>query len=121
MIAYEDIRQQASQAIRETGALMTLQVVTGGGEVGPGGSPTATTTTDYAVHGVKRFYQEREIDGQLILQGDLQVILEAENGMPAPMPKRDKLIIDGETWDIENNNPLAPGPETILYKLQARK
>jgi len=116
---YGAIKVLAEAAIRESGQSMTLRVIAGGG-VDHTGSPVSETFNDIAAHGVKRFYQEREIDGNLILRGDLQVILAAAEGMPEPRPKKDQLIIEGRVWDIEDSRPLAPGTETLLYKLQAR-
>jgi hypothetical protein len=120
MTDYSQIRQQASAAIQEAGADIVLRVITGG-TVDHTGQPSAETETDHTVKGIKRSYIEREIDGTLILQGDLQVIIEAKLSVPAPTPKKDQLVIGGEVWGVENCNPLAPGDVTILYKLQARK
>lgn len=117
---YSAVRDQAEKAIRENGQAMTLRV-TSGGAVDYTGASGSQTVTDYAAQGVKRFYQEREIDGELILRGDLQVILAAAAALPEPKPKQDQLIIASQTWDIENCQPLAPGDETVLYKLQARR
>lgn len=117
---YNAIKSQAETAIQESGQAMLLRVETGV-SVDHTGAPTSGTTTDYEAQGIKRFYQESEIDGDLILRGDLQVILAASANLPHPRPKQDQLIIQGEAWDIEDCRPLAPGIETVLYKLQARK
>ena len=120
MIDYEQIRREASVSIREAGTTMTLRVLTGG-EVDHGGEAGQQEATEYPAFGVKRYYREHEIDNTLVLQGDLKVILEVSSTMPRPGAKRDKLIIDGEAWDIENCEPLAPGDTTVLYKVQARR
>lgn len=117
---YGAIRDQAEIAIREAGQHMTLRITTGGA-VNHTGSSSGETVSDYPAQGVKRFYQEREIDNDLILRGDLQVILAANATLPEPRPKRDQLIIGSQTWDIEDCQPLAPGEETVLFKLQARR
>jgi hypothetical protein len=120
MMDYSALREQAENAIREVGQVMTLRVTTGGA-VDHTGSSRSETLSDYQAQGVKRFYQEREIDNDLVLRGDLQVILAAGAALPEPRPKRDQLIIGSQTWDIEDCQPLAPGAETVLYKLQARR
>ncbi len=116
---YSAIRTQAEAAISENGQAMVLRVETGS-TVDHTGSPSTGTVTDHPAQGIKRFYQEREIDGNLILRGDLQVILAASATLPQPRPKHDQLIIEGQVWDIEDCRPLAPGAETVLYKMQAR-
>ena len=117
---YGVIKSQAEAAIGQNGQAMVLRAETGA-SVDHTGVSSGGVTTDHAAVGIKRFYQESEIDGDLILRGDLQVILAASGGLPQPRPKHDQLIIGGETWDIEDCRPLAPGAETVLYRLQARK
>ena len=117
---YGAIKAQAEAAIQENGQAMVLRVETGAA-VDHTGASSGGTSTDYSAAGIKRLYQESEIDGDLILRGDLQVILAAGATLPQPQPKRDQLVINGETWDIEDCRPLAPGEETVLYKLQARR
>jgi hypothetical protein len=120
MMDYGAVRTQAENAIRENGQDMTLRVSLGGA-VNHTGSSSGETFTDHPAQGVKRFYQEREIDNDLVLRGDLQVTLAASTDLPEPRPKRDQLIIGGQTWDLEDCQTLAPGAETVLYKLQARR
>lgn len=117
---YSAIKSQAEAAIGQNGQAMVLRAETGAA-VDHTGAASGGTTTDYAALGIKRFYQESEIDGDLILRGDLQVILAASAGLPQPRPKHDQLVIEGQVWDLEDCRPLAPGAETVLYKLQARK
>lgn len=71
------------------------------------------------VYGVFLDYDERNIDGTLIRQGDKKMLLAAKN---IQRPIINDIINDGEIeYSIVNIKELAPGDETIIYQLQLRK
>ena len=78
-------------------------------------NPTQTTQ-DTTVVGVVTIYKTGEIDGTLIQRGDRKILLAAE---VAPTPA-DRIVDGGIEFAVVDVVTIAPGPEVVLFKVQAR-
>lgn len=75
---------------------------------------TGTTVTGVAI---QRNYQQRDIDGTNIRQGDIQ-FMASLNGKPYT---NDKIEFEGKEYTVINISALAPDGKTdIFYTIQAR-
>ncbi|QHJ83864.1 MAG: hypothetical protein [Bacteriophage sp.] len=69
------------------------------------------------IMGVKVEYNQKEIDGTLIKAGDLKMVCDAR---VKDIAIGDKVVISGQSWRVENPNPVIPADTLICYKLQLR-
>ena len=70
---------------------------------------------------VKLDYKKEQIDGKLILQDDIKIIVSTE-GLTVITTLNHKIEIDSETWNIVPPiKTLKPTGTTIFYTLQCRK
>lgn len=80
----------------------------------------AATDTDSPALGVFLDYNRKEIDGEVIKQGDQKVLVPAQD--LAIVPQVDDVLLRGsEIWSIINVNELNPNGQRILYTLQVRQ
>lgn len=98
----------------------TLQVVTPGSRdplnVTSGTNPTVV---EYSCRGVLEDYDDRQIDGELILRGDRKVLLLGKSiggGAVEPKPG-DQVTIEGRTFSVIG---VTRDPAAATYTLQVR-
>lgn len=114
---------QAASVVRQIGKfgrLVTLRRVTAGTLDTATDTITGAGTTDATVKAVVLDYQQREIDGDMVIRGDKRVLIAAADLDSAPA-KSDRIIDGGVTYQIENVEIVGPGDTDLLYKLQVRK
>lgn len=71
---------------------------------------------------IRTFFNEKDINGTTILQGDVLFNFVPDNGMDKVPTTQDFVIFGGERYQIINVNTVSPnGDVTICYKLQGRK
>jgi len=76
--------------------------------------------TDTSVKGVISGYRERDIDGNLIQRGDLQVII-LQSDLDTLVPTTDDMLIwIGTTYSIIASEPVPFNGTNALYILQVR-
>lgn len=109
---YPALAESARSAILDSGREMTLRRLVDSGDPW---NPTQTTQ-DATVVGVVTIYKTGEIDGTLIQRGDRKILLAAE---VAPTPA-DRIVDGGTEFAVVNVEAIAPGPEVLLFKVQAR-
>src|SRR5262245_34978249 len=81
-----------------------------------------TRYVDYVLKGSPPYeYKLSEIDGQLVQRGDFLMIVAAIDVAIEPFPKTDKLLRNGITYKIINNEVLAGGDQNAAYILQCRR
>jgi hypothetical protein len=80
----------------------------------------APTDTDAPTLGVFLDYNRKEIDGEVIKQGDQKVLVPAQ-GLTIVPAVDDVLLRGAEIWSIINVNELNPNGQRILYTLQVRQ
>lgn len=83
---------------------------------------TGTVTRSGQSHtgvGVLLNYEQRDIDGSVIQEGDQHVLLSAV-GMPTPQSGDTLTLDDGRTFFVMASRPLAPAGVVVLHELHAR-
>lgn len=123
MIDYTKAAARADASLRRKGGLVTLRREVPG-EYDPDiGGPGAGTTTEYSGTGVKLNYQQDDIDGTLIKQGDQQLLLSPlqRDGAPMPVPTTaDLVLIGAKVYSIADVVDLQPTDTSLLFTLQLR-
>lgn len=113
----------ALRMLKRYGAPVTLRRP-GTGEYDPGTGTVDSEPTDYLGTGAKFGYEQRNIDGTKILQGDQQVYLavQQDNGQAMPRPKAGDLVLVGtEAWRVVTAEAIEPASVPVLYIVQVRK
>lgn len=82
------------------------------------GLDKSRVTQDYPLKVAVRKYKDSELGG-LVQQGDREVRIASDNIYFRPA-KNDKLIIDGETYNVESADVRAVRNRTALYILRIR-
>lgn len=116
MSFYSDLAADASGLIAEFGAPIVL--VRKSSEY----DPEEGVTTDQDTHtgmAVRTQYSLRDIDGTLILQSDVRLLVSAADNMPQP-EHGDSVSFDGNVYTVVNATPLRPADVTLYYDVQAR-
>lgn len=123
MTDYAKAAARADASLRRKGGVVTLrrEVL---GEYDPGtGGPGPGSITDYASTGVKLNYNQDDIDGTLIKQGDQQLLLSPlqRDGTKMPTPSTsDTILIGAKAYTIADVINLEPTDVALLYTLQLR-
>ena len=84
----------------------------------PGVEGTTVAGRSVTGAGVKLDYDNREVDGTVILSGDVKVLLEATNGDPEVGMTA---TLSGKTYRVEHWQPLEPAGTTVMHTLQMRR
>lgn len=90
------------------------------GTYNPATSTASSTPTTNTVQAVGIPYDEKLIDGTLILTGDLQVFV-APHGVTSDPQAADKLTIGGASYTVIKCKIYKPASVVVLYELQVRK
>ncbi|MBH8611213.1 hypothetical protein I4N56_009845 [Pseudomonas mohnii] len=94
------------------------------GEYDPeiGGSPV--TTEQFDGSGLRQNYRQQDIDGSLIKQGDVKILISPVllDGLDAPQPVTlDKITFDGDNYTIQHVDPWDYAGIAVGFSVQARK
>ena len=81
------------------------------------GTYSGGTTTTITGKGAAFDYSNGEIDGTIVMRGDLRVLFEASS--VAPM-QNDNCAIDSVNYRVMNVSPLSPGGTVVIYDIQLR-
>lgn len=113
---YSGLKATAERLIERFGQSATLTSYSEGGDAW---NPTLTPS-NAAVQVAVFDYRNREIDGELILQGDKLVYLSTA-GLTAVPAISSTITIGGVKHSIIDVMPLSPGGTAVMYKLQVRR
>lgn len=106
----------ATRLLQRFGASATLKRVTPGEYDPATGTTPNATTTELATTAAVFAYDQKYIDGSLILQGDQRAYM-----TPAVMPKQgDLLAWQGRDWSIVAVKPISPAGVPVVYEAQLR-
>jgi len=122
MTDYTKAAARADQSLRRKGGIVVLRQITTG-EYDPDLGTAPTTTTEYEGTGVKLNYEQDDIDGTLIKQGDQQLLLSPlqRNGVKMPLPvSGDQVAIGAAVYTVGMVAALQPTDTSLLYTLQLR-
>jgi len=120
---YAEMAAMAQELLAEFGAAVTLRQP-GTGEYDPETGTVSSDPTDFLGIGAKFDYEQRNIDGTLILQGDQQVYLAVQQGAGAAMPKPkagDLILVGNDPWRVVTAEAIEPASVPVLYIVQVRK
>ncbi|MHA6234285.1 hypothetical protein [Pseudomonas fluorescens group sp. PF-69] len=102
--------------------LSLLRVTTG--EYDPGSGTTPVTTDQYDGSGFRENYNQRDIDGSRIKQGDVKILISPLllDGTDTPQPiSQDKILFDGDTYTVQNVDPWDYAGLAVGFSVQARR
>jgi len=102
--------------------LSLVRVTTG--EYDPETGTTPVTTIQYDGSGLRENYRQQDIDGSLIKQGDVKILVSPLllDGADMPQPiSQDKILFDGDAYTVQNVDPWDYAGLAVGFSVQARK
>ncbi|WLH76839.1 hypothetical protein PSH81_13840 [Pseudomonas sp. FP2335] len=102
--------------------LSLIRVITGEYDPEVGGSPVLTEQFDGS--GLRQNYRQQDIDGSLIKQGDVNILISPVllDGADTPPPVTlDKIAFDGDTYTVQHVDPWDYAGIAVGFSVQARK
>lgn len=119
MSLYSDLNAIAGDVLSTFGQIVTLRrrrssdydVATGQADDDPG--------IIYSGSAVVSKYPQKMVDGKSVMTGDVRVTLAATATMVEPVAG-DFIDIGSRRYSVVQANPVDPGGEAVIYKLQAR-
>ncbi|MGY2271027.1 MULTISPECIES: hypothetical protein [Pseudomonas] len=102
--------------------LSLIRVTTGEYDPEVGGSPVLTEQFDGS--GLRQNYRQQDIDGSLIKQGDVKILISPVllDGADTPQPVTlDNIAFDGETYTVQHVDPWDYAGIAVGFSVQARK
>lgn len=102
---------------------LVLRKRSASGEYDPDTGGEVVTWTPANGSGLRTDYNQRDIDGTFILQGDLKILLSpvALDGSDMPSPStNDQIVFDGSTYNVINVGPWNYAGVSCGYELQCR-
>lgn len=115
-IDYAEIADDVLAAIEEVGSSVVLTRMVSEYDVSTGDSDGAESKS--SGKGVRVDYKISEIDGTLILVGDVRLFLDAVN-LIEPRPG-DSITFDSKTFIVIRCNPVKPATKAVAYIVQTR-
>ncbi|WP_443699179.1 hypothetical protein [Pseudomonas sp.] len=94
------------------------------GEYDPDTGSGADTTQQFDGSGFRENYQQRDVDGSRIKQGDVKLLISPVllDGSDMPQPvSQDKIVFDGDTYTVRNVDPWDYAGVAVGFSVQARK
>ena len=102
--------------------LSLIRVTSGEYDPEVGGSPMLTEQFDGS--GLRQNYRQQDIDGSLIKQGDVKILISPVllDGADTPQPVTlDNIAFDGETYTVQHVDPWDYAGIAVGFSVQARK
>ena len=113
---YAEVRAVAEELIGEFGTTGAIRrSVTSGPDYDP-----EIIETDYPCTLVTLEYDDRDIDGALVLSTDKKIYVSTQ-GLSITLEKSDRVIADGKAYAIEKLKPLSPAGIVVYYEVQGRR
>lgn len=113
-IDYQHMQARTTRMLRQNGA--TYNVTRKGSITVIGGVEHKTDDVQFTAMGVKTEYAPGEIDGTVIVNGDVQIVFTAEQEIKIG----DMVDIDATTYRVVKPNPAKPASLVLCYKAQLR-
>ncbi|MCJ8053859.1 hypothetical protein GB928_018545 [Shinella curvata] len=112
---YARLQATADRLIKKFGQQGTVTRVA---QSGPAYDPVLTPT-DYPCQLVVMEYEDRAVDGTLILRTD-KLIYIATHGLSITLDRADTINAGGQTFAIENVKQINPAGLVVYYEVQGR-
>ncbi|MEP8697741.1 hypothetical protein ABKV89_02825 [Enterobacter hormaechei] len=113
-IDYQRMQARTTRMLRQNGAL--YNVTRKGSVTVIGGVEHKTDDIQFTAIGVKTEYAPGEIDGTVIVNGDVRIVFNAEQEIKIG----DVVDIDGTAHRVIKPNPAKPASLVLCYKAQLR-
>ncbi|WP_447840723.1 hypothetical protein [Enterobacter ludwigii] len=113
-IDYQRMQDRTTRMLRQNGA--TYNVTRKGSVTVIGGVEHKTEEVRFTAVGVKTEYAPGEIDGTVIVNGDVQIVFTADQEIKIG----DVVDIDGTAHRVVKPNPVEPAALVLCYKAQLR-
>jgi len=113
-INYTRMRDTSLRLLTANG--ITYDVTRKGGIRMVGGKEIHDPDLNFTATGVRTEYKPEEIDGKLILSGDVRVVFTAD----AELAIGDLVDVDGKRHRIVKPNPVKPAALVLCYRAQLR-
>jgi len=94
------------------------------GEYDPATGTGGETVTTFEGSGFRENYSLKDIDGSLVKQGDVKILVSPLllDGADMPSPAtQNKLLFDGETYTVQAVDPWSYAGLVVGFSVQARK
>lgn len=118
MTFYSDMAATAVELLTEFGQGITFGSVTTGAYDPTTGTVT-NTTTNYTGKGAAFDYEQKDIDGTNIRQGDRRVYIAPDLGV-VPKTGDTVTLADGTVLNVVASRPLSPAGTMVLHECQCR-
>lgn len=116
MVDYAILANTATSLLTDNGQNLTF-----GRETSSGFNPVTgvdtTASSTYTGYGAGFDYKKSEVDGEVIQNGDVRLILQAVTTAPLI---GDTVTYNGSVYRVMNVNEVSPGGTVVIYKLQLR-
>lgn len=112
---YSSLASTAAGLIAKFGGPVTLHLFTEG-SYDPINGTVQDTETDIVTRGVKLNFNNRDIDGTMIKQGDFRLLIDGEH----VFGKDDSVTVEGVRYQVINSEPLKTGDTRLITKAQCR-
>lgn len=117
MTFYGGLKSVASSVLADKGQNLTFSRE-GDTAFDPKTGISTTTPTSFTGYGASFNYNTKEIDGSLIQNGDIKLLLEATATAPIT---GDQVTIDSIIYRVVNIKTTSPAGEIVVYNLQLRR
>ena len=114
---YPNLSSVASTLLKSRGALLTFSRETSSVH-DPASGKNTTTTSTYTGYGAAFAYNQSEINGNTIKNGDINLLLEAVTTEPA---QGDSVTIDSITYRMMAIKKTSPAGTPVIYEIQLRR
>ncbi|WP_213732286.1 hypothetical protein [Citrobacter europaeus] len=113
-IDYQRMQARTTRMLRQNGS--AYNITRKGSVTVDGGVEHKTDSVQFFAVGVKTEYAPGEIDGTVIVKGDVQIVFTAEQDIKVG----DVVDIDGTAYRVVKPNPAKPAVPVLCYKAQLR-
>ena len=113
-INYQRMQATTTRMLKQNG--IAYNVTRKGSLIVIGGVEHRSEDTQFTATGVKTDYAPGEIDGTVIVNGDVQIVFTAEQEIKIG----DVVDIDGTAYRVVKPNPAKPAVLVLCYKAQLR-
>jgi len=117
MSFYSGLQTVAANLLASKGQLLTFNRDTETA-FSPGEGEGQYNPSTYTGNGVALNYNKGEIDGTIVLKGDIKLILEATTTAPI---NGDRVTIDSIIYRVMSVKPTSPAGIVVIYEIQLRK
>lgn len=117
MSFYEGLKETASKLLQDKGQEVTFTRKPSNA-FDPALGKTHTSTTTFTGYGASFDYKSSQVDGTLIIAGDIRLTLEAITTAPVI---GDDVEVDGVSYSVINVTKTSPAGIVVKYEIQLRK